>query len=972
MTPPLPPAASASAAQPLLPTFERHLLLCNAPALLSLGLPDAAAVAKGDYTQLLSEPATPSSPLSAQIAQDTIHYARNLSQSPSLLHQSLISASAADSHHLCAIYTAGVGLLQAFLSLNWAGPCSPQHPSTSQGESSAALVLASGGEDVARPARNLVWLRAARRILVDCVQDLLACGASLAPWWAARVLLAHQAVLMGPAPRLRYDVFTMFARFLGPHAAASRNLYDVGPANDGDDAGADSDSEDEWGLPTPVGANGNIEEEGDDFVDVLDERDAVDGRLKVLANLELALAQNMYFDGDGALKSVQRACRIERITFRVTGEIGVRTKHQTKATAQLIARAFHIAGEQDPPFNLQDFAVLFPRRLGTPNASVLVGQGEEETPLPPLPINVPVNDTDVLGYVRLTGDQESMVTMSDDGDGTDTEEDFMSLGEETAHLTPMQQALALGRAAVVRAMNPSHVLTREQMAPYVDLVIRNEDSPWGTNSMVQIRALLSRVSFEQDRGRYLERCMSQMEEIGKFIDDPMDSFTNETRNAAACERNLFIFATSVPARWELKKELAIAFGKIGLVKSAMEIFEKLEYWDELIDCHRLIGNLGAAESLVNEQLRLLDKAVLEEGLAETSEDLASFLRLGGQGAVHARAARRPRLLCVLGDVTRKKEHYETAWEESGHKYARAKRSLGRMCIENEEWEAAVYHFKSALTINPLFPDVWFAHGCAAIQIDDYQLAAHSFTMVVKQTPDNGEAWNNLGRVLHELGKKKEALSALTEAGKKMRDSWRIWNNILTLSTEIRSSLDIVRSMERLLELRGKDGVVSESIGVAVSEVIGMSGSNDIEDKALVGPVSRRLLKVLGRCTALVSTNPSIWAAYAELHELNSEKESAQRAFDCRLKQVRSLIAHAQWKSDRREFRHMALASDSLAKNAIRSRNGLSIRSATLHLQSVIEQTKEDLREDEGFFRLQQVQDLLKSQDEDSGVDKLGR
>lgn len=777
---------------------------------------------------------------------------------------------------------------------------------------------------------------------------------------------------MGLAPQLRYDVFTMFARFLGAHVAASRDLYDVGGGEENIEDDVHAHSEDDWELPTPVGADGRIEEEEEEFVDVLDEGDAVDGRLKVLAYLELALAQNMYFDGDGALKSVQRACRIERIAFRVTGEIGVRTKHQTKATAQLVARAFHIADEHDGTFNLQDFAVLFPTRLGTSDASVLAGQHGQDVPLPPLPTNVPVNDTDVLGYVQLTGDQESMVTMSDDADGTDTEEDVASLGEERVHLTPTQQALALGRAAVVRALNPSHVLTREQMAPYVDLVIRNEDSPLGTSSMVQIRALLSRVSFEQDRGRYLERCMSQMEEIGRFIDDPMDASTTEARNAAACERNLFIFATSVPARWELKKELAIAFGKIGLVKSAMEIFDKLEYWDELIDCHRLIGNLGAAESLVHDQLRQLDNAVLEEGLAETTEGLTSFLRLGGQGAVHARAARRPRLLCVLGDVTRKKEHYETAWEESGRKYARAKRSLGRMCIENEEWEEAVHHFKSALAINPLFPDVWFTQGCAAIQIDDMPLAAHSFTMVVKQTPDNGEAWNNLGRVLHELGKKKEALSALTEAGKKMRDSWRIWENILTLSTEIRSSLDILRSMERLLELRGKDGVSAKSIGVAVAEVIRMSGSNDIEDKALVGPVSRRLLKVLGRCTALVSTNPSIWAAYAELHELNPEKSSAQRAFDCRLKQIRSLIAHAQWKSDQREFRHMALASDSLAKNAIRSQNSLSIRAAILHLKSVIEQTKEDLREDEGFFRLQQVRDLLELQDEDSGVDTLGR
>lgn len=939
--------------------FERLLLTGNANALEVAGLPEAAQIARGDYTNFTSDAPNEKA---AQIAFECITCTDTPITPPKSLTSALRAATSGSKDDLYAVYIAGVGLLQAFLSVNWAGP--PISPNSTESdtakESSAALLLASGGEDVARPARKLAWLRAAHRILVDSVAELVRCGAQLVPWWAARALLAHQGVLSGLAPELRYSVFTMFGRFLGADAAMARDLFA------GDNVATSSDveggeEEDEWLLPAPAADNGEICDEESDFVQVLDSQNGTDRQLLSLAYLELALAQKLYYDGDGALVSLRKASEMANVVFRVAGEMGVRMKHQTKPTAQLVARAFELGNPEEVGVvrdEEEGFAVRFPRcHTVRPDGTPIEMDGGVHIDLP-LPKNVPVDDTDVLGYIQLTEDKASEITASENESSSDDEGDDVILGGEIEYLTPMRQALALGEAAIVRARNASHVLTREEMAPYVNLVLSNAQSPFGTTSIVQIRALMLRVTFERERGRFLERCMSQMEEIGKFVESSMESATIQCRQAATVERNFFLFASSVPPRWELQKELAISFGKIGLVKSAMEIFEKLEFWEELVDCHRLIGNLGAAESLVRDQLEMLDRAVLEDGVMTESEIASNVLQFGSKGAVHARAARRPRLLCVLGDVTRNKEHFETAWEESGRKYARAKRALGRMCVEKGEWEAAVVHFKDALAINSLFPDVWFTYGCAAIETHDMQLAAHAFTRVVQQVPENGEAWNNLGRVLHELGKQKEALNALMEAAKTKRDSWRIWNNVLMLATELRSSADIVRAMERLLELRGKDGVEAASLGVAVAEVIRMTSSDDIEDKALVGPVCRKLLKVLGRCTALVSTNPSVWAAYAELHELVPAAGGAQKAFDCRLKQVRAIVAHAEWKSDRRAFRQMVVASDALARLAIRTENELNIRAARLHIKNSIHKTSADFQNDEAFLRLQEVEQLL--------------
>lgn len=951
----------------LVATFERALLRGDSNTLSSFH-PDAPAVAVGNFNVFLSQCADLDGKqlqptLAVSITAECIQSAGQLTMHSRTLARALSDAAHGHLQSLYNAYLAGVALFQAFVRENWAGPVS-FHSACPQAEA-AAFFLSVDGEDVSRPAKCLHWLRAARFILVEHVPQFVGSGASLVPWWACRVLLAHQSMLSNPTPSIQDALFYMYARFLGAHAAESR--YRSIPHSDPNQVPTEGDESDDSDiLPFPVieGTDTIVDEE-DDFVEVLQESVEGDRQLLVLAYVELALAQKIFYESEEALSSLKNATRLDRIAFRVTGKMGVRTKHQTKPTAQLVARAFEI----ELPDNFEKRATRIPAFcVKLPCAACSLNEQEAhktnewstDSSLP-LPKNIPVNDEDVLGFVRLSDNNHTDEDNMEQNDKKDTDPeksvDLQRFGPELIELTPLQQALALCNASIIRARNASHVLTKEEMAPFVDLVLTGPDSRYGTSSVLQLRALMLRVTFERERGRLLERCMIQMEEVGRFVDDHLETLESDVKYYAAAERNMFVFCSSLPPRWVLKKELAISFGKIGLVKSAMEIFDELEYWDELVDCHRLIGNLGAAEHMVRKELDRLDQSVLDEGVSH--RDIHDLLKdTSSTKAVQTRAARRPRLLCVLGDVTRDPEFYQTAWEESGHRYARAKRSLGRMCAESQKWEAAMGHFRTALEINSLFPDTWFTYGCAAMQVGDMQVAANAFTRVIQQTPDNGEAWNNLGRTLHELGKKKEALLALIEAGKSRRESWRVWNNILLLATELRSCNDILHAMNRLIDIRGKDGVYAPSLGVVVAEVIRMSSSSDAEDKALVGPVSRQLLKVLARSTSLVSSNPSIWAAYAELHELLPSREDKQRAFECRLKQVRSLIAHEQWKTEVSALRHMALACDALAKDALETRNALNIRAASIQTKSIIEQTKQDYQENDGFQRLLRVREAL--------------
>ncbi|KAI0562258.1 Tetratricopeptide repeat containing protein [Gracilaria domingensis] len=954
-----------------LAAFERALLTGDVNALHAIR-PDAAAIVAGDYNLFLSRITPHHTPeshqdLSVAITAECVQGAAQVTMRSDNLKNALIEAANGNVLSLISAYLAGVALLQAFARENWAGPISKTASAVQSETASFFLVL--DGEDVAIPAKCLHWLRAARFILVEHVQQFVSCGATLAPWWAARVLFAHQSVLANPTPTLQYALFRMYGRFLGKQVADMCYRFD-----DSDDANPphegtqeeEHEADDFDLLPAPV-ADGNdtIADEDDDFAQVLDVHDAHDRQLMALAYIELAHVQRLFYDGDGALSSLKAAGKLDRVTFRLTGEMGVRTKHQSKPTAQLIARAF-ILNEPSDTFvddsGKSTFCFKFPadveRAENGANGSAI---WPINTSLP-LPKNIQVCDEDVLGFVKLTSSDELLseaISAKIEVDDSDEEaSNPETIGAEVRNLTPLQQALALCHASVIRARNASHILTKEQMSPFVSLVLEGAKSPYGTSSVLQLRALMLRVGLEGERGRFLERCMQQMEEVGRFVDDPLESLDISLKHSAAAERTVFLYGSSLPPRWELKKELAISFGRIGLVRSAMEIFEELEFWDELVDCHRLIGNLGAAEDLVRKELDRLDKAVLDEGISDDATSDQSFMKGASARAVRTRAARRPRLLCVLGDVTRNREHFETAWEESGHRYARAKRALGMMCIEAEQWESAMGHYKQALAINSLFPEAWFVYGCAAIQTGEIQTAAHAFTRVIQQAPENAEAWNNLARVLHELGKKKEALKALTEAGKLMRDSWRIWNNVLLLATELLACPEILRAMDRLMDIRGKEGVSAQSIGVVVAEVIRMSGSSDPEDKAAVGPVSRKLLKVLARCSSLVSTNPSVWAAYAQLYELLPSNEDKQRAFECRLKQVRSLVAQGEWKTELTALRHMAIACDALGVNALSTKNTLSIRAAKIQTRSVVEQTRQDYHDCDAFQRLVEIQNSL--------------
>ena len=107
---------------------------------------------------------------------------------------------------------------------------------------------------------------------------------------------------------------------------------------------------------------------------------------------------------------------------------------------------------------------------------------------------------------------------------------------------------------------------------------------------------------------------------------PRDSLP--ARNAAP----LGAAARSYPPQWEIKRDLAYSYAKIGVFLSAAAMFEELGLWDEVVSCFKLSGKHNKAQALVEKRLEL-------------------------DGPT-------PEMLAALGDLTDDPVHWTKAWELS--------------------------------------------------------------------------------------------------------------------------------------------------------------------------------------------------------------------------------------------------------------------------------------------------------------------
>ncbi|KAI3415053.1 TPR_REGION domain-containing protein [Psidium guajava] len=476
-----------------------------------------------------------------------------------------------------------------------------------------------------------------------------------------------------------------------------------------------------------------------------------------------------------------------------------------------------------------------------------------------------------------------------------------------------QQAVILAKCLLIERSSRQDEMQRWDMAPYIEAI----DSQQSVCFIIRCFCDILRIQWESTRSRTKERALLMMDTLVKSLYDPSPQVT---------ERMLCSFGVYMPTIPALRKEYGEFLIRCGLMGEAVKIFEDLELWDNLIYCYRLLEKKSAAVELIRTRLSVM------------SND--------------------PRLWCSLGDVTNNDACYEKALEVSSGRSARAKRSLARSAYNKGDYGKSMVLWESAMALNSLYPDGWFALGAAALKARDIEKALDGFTRAVQLDPDNGEAWNNIA-CLHMIKKRsKEAFIAFKEALKFKRNSWQLWENFSQVAMDVGNINQALEATQMVLNMTNSKRVDAELLGKITEEIEKRAGSStdqnqspdsnaELDNKSghtdpQAGRIQQaeQLVDSLGKILQQIvrsGAGGDMWGLFARWHKMKGDLVMCSEAL---LKQVRSYQGSELWKDSDR-FKKFALASLDLCRVYMEISSSTGSRrellAAEMHLKSIIRQ-----------------------------------
>ncbi|KPI40692.1 TPR repeat-containing protein C19B12.01 [Cyphellophora attinorum] len=629
--------------------------------------------------------------------------------------------------------------------------------------------------------------------------------------------------------------------------------------------------------------------------------------------IERAQVRILYGDDARAREDLARAAQTRNFQFALTGALGKRTKFQRNDLSQLVVlaksrdhepesyasrkssradpstsrRSSKVDVARSPPASPSvppDPATMALRPLPPTSAPTSPVHEHKVSPLAAAPVqpeNILLNDDTLLEQIKFKEQSNVKPEMTQVSEESKLPTRLAELDPSSQPmLFPMDSIILLATASSISNTSPDDGLTREETLPYATRVLEGGSSNW----QVYTQALLVRSRIEGYKSRTVERGLLQLQalvdqviaETTQVKDKPSaeantDSSApatflpkaRDSESASVAERLMYIHQLSSPLRWELEAELAQRWTSMGGLKSALEIYERLQMQAEVALCLAATDREKEAEDLIR-------GLVFAEPSAPAGEE--KILRTSPTDT--------PRLLCILGDITSNPLYYQTAWTHSRNTYARAQRSLGKHYMRARDYSAAANAYSLALTRGKLDHSTWFSLGCAQIELLDFESAVNSFQRCVALDDRDAESWSNLAISLLRLPEpdqaeqddsdpaatpradsssiphppprdddpesfagppnphrnKQMALSALRKAATLKRDDARIWDNYLTVAASIPPSggtpwAEIIQAMQRVIELRGKkEG--EAAVDVKIFSVLVHNGGSTVAEELL--------------------------------------------------------------------------------------------------------------------------------------------
>ncbi len=620
------------------------------------------------------------------------------------------------------------------------------------------------------------------------------------------------------------------------------------------------------------------------------------------------------FDGK-ARDDLVRATKRRSFHFALTGRRGKRTKFQEKELSQLVVLA-KSAEAQHSASSPQSLGKQWPKALN-------------------------LNDDTLLESISFSAKNDSAPVFRAD-DELPSELQSLDPGNQPL-LDPLDAIILLATATSVTNTSPSDGLTREETLPYAERVLSGGSSNW----QVYTQALLVRSRIEGYRSRTIERGVLQLQAVvdqviaqttasdspngeqivqGSATSGPT-SFLPQAKgseSAPVSERLQYIHQLASPPRWKLESELADRWVSLGGLRTALEIYKRLQMWSEVALCWAANDREDKARRIIRRQLYNSVVATSAEILDEDDEndDVCDYSLEKDPLPADA-----PRLFCILGDIEKSVAAYERAWEISNHRYARAQRSLGRYYSAAGDMTKADDAYAKSLKINPQNHSTWFALGCIRLQTEDFVGAVDAFGRAVQTEDTDAESWSNLAVCLLKLPPNmttgastdhtdaalafdseqetpakpatdpqkhvREAFVALQRAAALKRNSFRIWQNVLSVSVKLSPPpyTDIIVAQTRLIDLLGKlegekcvdvdivEALVAHLITTSPSR-LDRTGDVYMEEHQTAGGPSRRtgLEKMVvdlvqKKVTPLITSSRRLWLLTAKL-SLHLQQPSA--------------------------------------------------------------------------------------------------
>lgn len=267
----------------------------------------------------------------------------------------------------------------------------------------------------------------------------------------------------------------------------------------------------------------------------------ISGHAKASLHVEMAQLYLLFRNLTKAKQHTVAATEILGVNYNFVGVMGKRTKYQEKELAQLTIEV---------KVNPKDNSIE-----------------RHEVPSMDVPLDVPLQDDLRLDKIQFVSDDEDKVM-----------------------LTNLEQKLFLAIIQEILLYSPPDELRGEELQPFIHFILSQKST-----YTVQVAALLLRCKSESKNRRTIERSLIQCEELIKCWSKNSPHFM---------ERVLDVFGTGTPPIWKIERLYADLLLNIGLVKKALDIYLKINLFEEIIVCYTILKMKHKAAEVIKKELHL--------------------------------------------------------------------------------------------------------------------------------------------------------------------------------------------------------------------------------------------------------------------------------------------------------------------------------------------------------------------------------